>query len=426
MSFLKKMFGKKDPVEEIRQLFARQDWAGVLSAAKGLDRLEVEDALLAEVGKWEEQAGDALAKINLEEGTWAQKSGNLLRAREDYQLAIGQARSVELRKSAEDALIALDRGELPEAAVTEVNDGPAVHAGCNSSCSSATGTEIEPQEMDLDEEARLELLLATMPPELANRYLTAGMEFRQAWLAVQDGEDKRAMELLAKVPEAERNALFLFERGSLMIRAGQLKKAHQDLQAALTLEPDFFSAFEALVEVLAATGRIDELEKALKQNLAAERFVGYSWARIAELHAQRRELEPALAAGLKALDEGILDPGLISLCARLQEHAERFDEAEALLMRMPSGGCGGGAHPLLAEFWLRRGKNLDQALESFKGAMRQERDNPRWLLRISQVYLAKGWRKEASEQIQRLMSQAEVPEEIRAEIKSVADQLQQK
>ena len=81
MSFFKKMFGKKDPVEEMRQLFSRQDWAGVLSAAKKLDRIELEDAVLAEIGKCEERAGDDLAKINLEEVSWAQKSGNLLRAR---------------------------------------------------------------------------------------------------------------------------------------------------------------------------------------------------------------------------------------------------------------------------------------------------------------------------------------------------------
>jgi tetratricopeptide (TPR) repeat protein len=424
MSFLKKMFGKKDPVEEMRQLFSRQDWAGLLSAAKRLDRTEVEEALLAEINTWENQAGDALAKTNLEEGTWAQKSGNLLRAREDYLLAVEQARSAEIRKSAKDALASLERGELPKGEAA-ADDGPAVHAGCNSSCSTAAGPEIDPQEMDLDGEARLELLLATMAPELAERYLAAGMEFRQAWLAVQDGDDKRAMGLLAKVPEGERNALFLFERGALMIRGGQLKKARQDLQAALTVEPELFPAFDALVEVLVATGRIDELESALKQNLSIERFVGYSWARLAELHTQRRELEPALAAGLKALDEGIVDPGLTSLCAQLLEQAERFDEAEALLMRMPGGGCGGGAHPLLAEFWLRRGQNFDQALESFKGAMRQERDNPRWLLRISQVYMAKGWRKEASEQIERLMSQGDLPDQIRTEVKAVADQLQQ-
>ena len=79
---------------------------------------------------------------------------------------------------------------------------------------------------------------------------------------------------------------------------------------------------------------------------------------------------------------------------------------------------------MLAEFWLRRGQNLDQALESFKGAMRQELDNPRWLLRVSQVYLAKGWHKEAAEQVERLMQQRDMPEQIRAEVKSVADQLQ--
>ncbi len=329
MSFLKKMFSKKDPVEEMRQLFSRQDWAGVLNAAKRLDRIELEDALLAEVGKWEEQAGDALAKINLEEGTWAQKSGNLLRAREDYQLAIGQARSVEIRKSAEEALIALERGALPKEKTSEVSDGPAIHAGCNS-CSADTGAEIDPQEMDLDEEARLELLLATMSPELANRYLSAGTEFRQAWLAVQDGDDKHALELLAEVPEDQRNALFLFERGALMIREGQLKKAHQDLQAALTLEPELFPAFDALVDVLAATGRIDELERALKENLAVERFVGYCWARLAELHTQRRELEPALAAGLKAIDEGVAEPGLISLCAQLLEQSEALRRGRSL------------------------------------------------------------------------------------------------
>jgi tetratricopeptide (TPR) repeat protein len=131
-----------------------------------------------------------------------------------------------------------------------------------------------------------------------------------------------------------------------------------------------------------------------------------------------------LAAGLKALDEGVVDQGLLLLCAQLLERVERFDEAEALLKRMPGGGCGGGVHPMLAEFWLRRAQQLDKALESFKGALRQERDNPRWLLRIAQVYLAKGWRKDAAEQVERLMRLGDLPEQMRAEVKAMADQLQ--
>lgn len=422
MSFFKKMFAKKEPIDEMRQLHAQQDWAGVLSVARRVDRCALEEDLQRDVAVWENEAGDALATINLEEGGWAQKAGNLLRAREDYQLAIEQARSTELCERAEKALTSLDRGELPPEA-TEADNSPAIHAGCNS-CATAAESTVPSQEMDLDEETRLELLLATMQPELAERYLTAGPEFRQAWLTAQDGDEKQALTLLNQVPEVERNSLFLFERGALMARSSQHKKARQDLQAALTAEPDLFPAFETLADVLIVTGRLDELEKSLKQNLAAERFTGYCWARLAELHAQRGALEPALAAGLKALDEGVVDPGLLALCAQLLEQAGRFNEAEALLMRMPGGGCGGGVHPLLAELWLRREQNLNQALESFKSAMRQERDNPRWLLRIAQVYLVKGWRKEASEQVERLMRQGDLPEQIRVEIKAVADQLQ--
>ena len=423
MSFLKKMFAKKDPIDEMRQLYARQDWAGILRASRQLERDELAPALSEEIAAWEGQAGDTLAAVNLDEGAWAQKSGNLLRAREDYQLAVELARSSELRERAEQALASLDRGELPQETAVD-SDGPAIHAGCNSSCATPTKSAVIPQKADLDEETRLELLLATMPAELAERYLTAGQEFRQAWLMAQDGEEQQALRLLNQIPEAQRNSLFLFERGALMARSGQHKKAYQDLQAALTAEPGLFPAFDTLIDVLIASGRTEELEKTLKQTLADKRFIGYCWARLAELHAQRSELEPALAAGLKALEEGIADSGLISLCAQLLERADRIDEAEALLMRMPSGGCGGGAHPMLAELWLRRDKNLDRALESFKAALRQERDNPRWLLRIAQVYLAKGWRKQAAEQIERLMRQNELPEQIRAEIKSVADQLQ--
>lgn len=423
MSFLKKMFAKKDPIEEMRQFHARQDWAGVLRASRQLERDVLAPALSEEIAAWECQAGDALAAINLDEGAWSQKSGNLLRAREDYQLAIELARSSALRERAEQALASLDRGELPQEAAVS-SDGPAIHAGCNSSCTTATGSAVVAEKADLDEETRLELLLATMPAELAERYLTADPQFRQAWLMAQDGEEQQALTLLNRIPEAQRNSLFLFERGALMARSGQHQKAYQDLQTALTAEPGLFPAFDTLVDVLIASGRSEELEKTLKQTLAAGRFSGYCWARLAELHAQRSELELALAAGLKAVEEGITDAGLISLCAQLLERAERLDEAEALLMRMPIGGCGGGAHPMLAELWLRRDKHLDRALESFKAALRQERDNPRWLLRIAQVYLAKGWRKQAAEQIERLMHQDELPEQIRAEIKSVADQLQ--
>ncbi len=423
MSFLKKMFGKKSPLEELRQLYARQDWAGLLTVAKKLDRTDLAEDVLAEIADWETQAGDTLATVNLEEGAWAQKSGNLLRAREDFQLAMEQARSAKLRERAAQALAALERGDRPIAGSPAGEEVPA-HAGCGTCHPPVAGTSAQ-DEAELDEEARMEVLMAALPQELAGRYAAAGEFLQQAWLAAQDGDDRRAMDMLEKVPKAERDPLFLFERGTLQARSGQQKQALEDLRAALAIEPDFFPGFAALIECLTAEEQFDRIGNLLKEQIAAGRFTGFCWARLAGLHARRGEVEAALAAGLKGVEEGISDPELLVLCAQLLEQQERFEEAETLLRRLPAGGCGGGAHPLLAEFWLRRGSELNRALESFKGALRQELDNPRWLLRIAQVYLAKGWRKEAAEQVERLMRQSDLPEAIRAEVKLVADQLQQ-
>lgn len=428
MSFFKKMFGPKDPVDEMRQLHSRQDWAGLLIVARKLDRTALDEVLLAEITAWENQAGDTLAAVNLEEGAWARKSGNLLRAREDFQLALDQARTPALREQAAQALAALERGERPRTSVAidsvAIDKEASGHTACGT-CHTPATDDLAEDDPDLDEAARLEVLLAALPPELAERYMAAGEALQQAWLAAQDGDDRLALKLLDKVPREERDVLFLYERGTLQLRNNRAQQAQDDLRAALTVEPDFFPAFAALIECLAGTKRFDAMTGLLKEQLAAGRFAGFCWARLAELHARRGETEAALAAGMQSIEAGVNEPGLLILCSQLLEAAERFDEAEALLKRLPAGGCGGGAHPMLAEFWLRRGTQLNRALESFKGALRQERDNPRWLLRIAQVYLGKGWRKEAAEQVERLMQQGDLPEPLRAELKSVADQLQQ-
>lgn len=415
VSFLKKMFAPKDPVTTLKTLYERQDWAGLLAAAKRLDRDGLQPDTLQEIDAMLVTAGDRLALLNLEEGEWALRSGEPLRARDHFQLACDHARSPELQERAAQALAA----PAPKAAPAA--DDLAAGAAC-SSCG-PTGSPLQEEAPTsaegLDEDGRLELLLATLPAEVADRYRQAGPGFRKAWLAVQDGDDEGAAGLLDQVAEAERDVLFFTERGMLSARQGEVGAARDDLRRALAADPRFFPAFEALVGIEAPAVQRD----LLKQALAEERFTGFCWARLAELHAADQEWEPALAAGLAALDAGQQEPGILVLCARLLEREGRPEQAEELLCRLPAGGCGGGVHPLLAEFWLRQDKQLDRALESFKGALRQERDNPRWLLRIAQVYLAKGWRKDAAAQLERVIGRADLPKELQSEVEATAQQL---
>jgi len=130
-----------------------------------------------------------------------------------------------------------------------------------------------------------------------------------------------------------------------------------------------------------------------------------------------------LTACDQALAEGELDPATVALCAELHEQSGDLRAAEGLFARLPSGGCGGGAHPLMAEFWLRHGKELNRALEAFKGALRSEPDSPRWLLRIAQVYIAKGWQKDAVGPIESLLGRGGLPAELAAEVQAAAEAL---
>ena len=115
---------------------------------------------------------------------------------------------------------------------------------------------------------------------------------------------------------------------------------------------------------------------------------------MALLHYRKGDFPAAASLGEQALAMGSREPQTILLTAHLLETAGNVNAAEGILGRLEGGGCGGGGPVALAEFWLRHNRNLDKALESFKAAFRQEGDNPRWALRIGQVYLAKGWKKE--------------------------------
>jgi tetratricopeptide (TPR) repeat protein len=419
MSLLKSLFGKSDPVTELEKLYVRREWAALLAGLKRLERGALSPEMLSRLVAWEAEAGDRLAELNLDEGEGALRTGNLLKAREHLHLAAAQASSVVLRERAGALLARLDGGS-PVAA--QVEAGAA--AGCDSGCATTCAPTGSPGGDDeLDDAARLELLLATLPNELARRYAAAGDTFLKAWLAAQEGDDAQAQVLFESVPEMQRGPLFHAERGVVLARTGSAEAAENDLRTALAEIPELFHPFGALVTLLAMTRRHAELEQLLRQAIHEGRFVGYCWARLAQLEAGRGNVAAAVAACDQALAEGEIDQATIVLCARLHEQAGDQAAAEALFTRLPSGGCGGGAHPMLAEFWLRHGKNLDRALESFKGAMRHELDNPRWLLRIAQVYIAKGWKKDAKGPIESLLSRGGLPENLASEVRAAAEAL---
>lgn len=393
MSFFGKLFGNKNPLDSLRRAVQQKRWADALVFSEDITPDRLPPTALEEFHALQTAAGDALAQMNLEEAEACRRSGDLDRAAEHFALASRQARSEPLQQRISASL--QDTAPPPILATPSAASSHDCHSSCTSGCTPAT-TAAQPNTPanDLDTQTRWDLMLATYPADLAARYEGRGQGFQLAVLAAHDGDDQTALKLFEQVPETKRDDLFYFERGSLHAQRGEKALARTDFAKAVELNSDLLPALDALLTLELEHGWSEEAELRLQQLLATGEAPVLCYERLALLRYRKGDLQGAAELGQQALVKGSSEPQTILLTAHLLEAAGNLQGAEAVLQRLQGGGCGGGGPVALAEFWLRHNRQLDKALESFKSAFRQENDNPRWALRIGQVYLAKGWKKE--------------------------------
>ena len=417
MKLFKKIFGGADnPLEPLRRAVRQNRWADALALEESLEISGLGPEEAVEVDRLLATAGDELAHLNLQEGEACLRAGEKSKAFEHFSLAASQARSEEPAQRATEALKAINQavaaGPLPPSPKATSCES---HGCATCAPSPPPAEEPFPPSSDLDPQTRLELILSSYPPGWSERYRMTGERFLEAFLLAHEGREREALDCFDRVPENEQGELFYFERGALLGRLGDPERAIADLERALELDPENPLALDTLVSLELDGGKEAEAEKRLRDLLDRNLFSAFCHSRLALILARREDSEAALDHGLQALDQGNLDAETLLLSANLLEQKNRLEEAEELLSRLSAGGCGGGAHVLLAEFWLRRRKNLDQALEAFKGALRQEGDNPRWRLRIAQAYLSRGWKREGLPMLEEVVSDPRLDPALREE-----------
>jgi len=404
MAFLKNLFGKGDPLATMEKALRENRWADALAAGEKLQGQELAPETSARVHDLLAAAGDGLAMLNLTEGEGCLRAGEIGRAIEHFSLASEQARGEELKERIAQAMTDCSSTAPSAAPVEPVSDHSCASGCCSSSGDSPAESEpVFPVEGEPDSQDLFELILGGLPTDLASRYRGRGVAFRNALLAAHR-EEEGALHLLDLLPEEGKDDLFFFERGSLLGRLGQTEAACRDLERAVDLNPQHLLALDALVGLELSEGQTEKAARRLCDLLDQGVATGFCHAGLAAILAGEGDPEQALIHGEKALAQGHVSPDTIFLVASLLEKDGRVEEAEHLLMRIPGGGCSGGANVYLAEFWLRQGKNLQQALEGFKGALRQDNGNPRWALRIAQTYLALGWTRDGRSLLEKTLS----------------------
>jgi tetratricopeptide (TPR) repeat protein len=410
MNFLKKIFGSGEPLAALRRAMQQERWADALAIGEDVDRGDLDAAGQNELEEHLAAAGNALAELNLAEGDACLRGGNLPRAREHFRLAAAQARDENLALAARQRLEADSRPPSPPPSIPS----PAVPAACSGGCHGAAPEDAGSADAGpLDLHTRLELIVAGYPAELASRCIRLEGPFLDGFLLAHEGRTAEALEAFGAVTPERRDDLFHFERGALLARVGRREEAIADLQQAVTMNPRLVLALEALIDLELERDAFTA-ESRLRRMLAEDLAPAFAHSRLAFLLAGRERLEEALEHAERALAAGG-DAETVVFAAALLERLGRLSEAEGVLARLPAGGCGGKAPNLpLAEFWLRHRKNLDRALEAFAGALRHD-GNPRWRLRIAEVYLARGRREEGESLLRQLLAVPGVdPEVVRA------------
>ncbi|RME35164.1 MAG: hypothetical protein D6794_09825 [Deltaproteobacteria bacterium] len=380
MALFKKLFSSKSPQEQARRFFEQGDYIRLLQFAR--ERQLDDDESLALV----DRARAILSRKNLEEARLRFDQGDVQAAEEH----LGLARQF----GASDEELAAVKPQVDRASETAASTSPTCRG-----CPAPSGGEGESPEKqsaaELDEQDTLELLLAGLDEGTAENYRNKSGSFHRALVAAGQGDDQTALACLEDCPEQDRDALYEFELASVLYRCGRSEEGMQALKRCLAARPRTVLPWEMAVDLALQGDVMAGLEEML-DDLAREPECA-AWANqlLCRLAWQTGAVDVALKRGQAALDCGSQDPEVLQIVALCLERQGDVDMAERVLGRLPVAGCGGGIHPLLAEFWLRQKKNLDKVLEGFKTMARQDPGNPLWQLRIAETCVALGWTKEA-------------------------------
>lgn len=155
-----------------------------------------------------------------------------------------------------------------------------------------------------------------------------------ARLYSEQGDSKRAAEVLNAIPVDDRTPRIEFALGASLEQAHQLKDAIAAYHRALDMEPDNLDTERGLSSALLSDGQLDEALKILTQIVTAEPQDAQSQIHISEIQRRQGHYDQALATLEKAKP---LAPDSLELTyneALIYDSLGRYDDATGVLTKL--------------------------------------------------------------------------------------------
>jgi tetratricopeptide (TPR) repeat protein len=162
-----------------------------------------------------------------------------------------------------------------------------------------------------------------------------------ARLYSEQGDSKRAADVLNAIPMDDRTARIEFALGASYEQSHKLKEAIAAYRRALVLEPDSLDTERGLASALLTDGQLDEALKILNGIVAAEPQDAQSQIHISEIQRRQGHYDQALATLEKAKP---LAPDSLELTyneALIYDSLGRYDDATNVLVKLVADS----AHP---------------------------------------------------------------------------------
>jgi tetratricopeptide (TPR) repeat protein len=157
-----------------------------------------------------------------------------------------------------------------------------------------------------------------------------------ARLYSEEGEAKRAADVLSAIPVDDRTARVEFALGASYEQNHQLKDAIAAYRRALDLDPDNLDTERGLSNALLSDGQLDESLKILNGIVAAEPQDAQSQIHIAEVERRQGHYDQALATIEKAKPLAADNLQLIYNEALIYDALGRYDDATGVLTKLIS------------------------------------------------------------------------------------------
>jgi tetratricopeptide (TPR) repeat protein len=283
------------------------------------------------------RASNRLAELNIAEAETAIRSGNIQKGAEHLRLSLELADDVSIRERSE-ALLEASVKLNQNAGAEDNSHGSHDCSSCASAASPDTKLQ-DPTSEHLTAAEQFQLLVNTLPGDLAQRYCQQGEKFASAYLLAHTDKAAEALAIMKELLTADENDIILYEAALLYFRGGEPATCEKLLNRALEINSANPLCYLGLAQLYADSERYGEAVAILGTMRDREILPDQALMMLGDVHTLQGDFDRAIDIFTATLNSPPLKKISAERLVRILGTLGREEEAAYLFKTYLKGCC---------------------------------------------------------------------------------------